>query len=318
VVSEAQGEALAVTLCVVTLHRPVGLARCLEGIAGLHLPDDPDVDLRVVVVDNDAAGSSRTVVERTRATCPFPIEYLVEPSRGIPQARNRAVAAGGDVDLIGFVDDDEAPAADWLVVMLRASRRSRAAVLMGRSVVTFDRPPPRWVVDGGFFEYPRFTSGETFPFSFARTSGVLIRRAALPDGTAVFDERFRLSGGSDLHLFSRMHKAGHRFVWVDEAVVEETVPASRATVTWLVRRSYRFGTTGSLTLVAEGASPLRRLRRVVGSVGFTAATAARQLGTGGGSRVIAMRILLKFSYGAGLAAGALGLHYDEYRQIHGR
>jgi succinoglycan biosynthesis protein ExoM len=314
-----RGEAVRVVLCVLTLHRPVGLARCLNAIAALELPDEETVDLRVVVVDNDAGRSGQRVFERV--LCPWPVEYLVQPDRGIPHARNRAVAAAAaaDADLVGFVDDDEAPAADWLVAMLDARRRTGAAVLMGRSVATFAEAPASWVVEGRFFEYERFTSGDSFPFWYARTSGILIDRTALPPGPAVFDERFRLSGGSDLHLFSRMHGAGHRFAWVDEAVVEETVPATRATLGWLVRRTYRYGTTSSLTLVAEGASPLRRARRLTGAVVFTAVGLVRQLrgARATSARVTAVRILLQLAYGAGLATGVFGIQYPEYRRVHG-
>lgn len=316
--ARAPENALAVTLCVLTLNRPVGLARCLAGIAALELPCEPVVNLRVIVVDNDSAGSGHGVAERARSRCPWPLDYLVEPDRGIPRARNRAVSASGQADLIGFIDDDEAPAPDWLVAMLRTWQRTGAEVLMGRSVARFDQPPAPWVVEGGFFEHGRFAHGASFPFWFARTSGILLSRSALPDGTAVFDERFRLSGGSDLRLFARLHRAGHRFVWVDDAVVEETVPATRATVAWLVRRSYRFGTSASLTLVAEGASPLRRLRRIVGAVVFTALGVARQFRTVGSARVIGVRLLQQLAYGAGLVAGALGMPYNEYREIHGR
>jgi succinoglycan biosynthesis protein ExoM len=310
--------ALRVALCVLTLHRPVGLARCLAGIAALELPGDEAVDLRVVVVDNDRGCSGRPVVERARASLPWPVDYLVEPDRGIPHARNRAVAAAADAHLVGFVDDDEAPHPGWLVAMLDARRRTGAAVLMGRSVATFDQPPAPWVVEGGFFEHARFTSGAPFPFWYARTSGILIDRTALPPGPGVFDERFRFSGGSDHHLFARMHGAGHRFAWVDEAVVEENVPPTRATAGWLVRRAYRFGTTGSLTLVAEGASPLRRLRRVAGAVVYTAVGLARQLRRPGSTRVTAVRMLQQLAYGAGLVTGVLGLPYPEYRRVHGR
>jgi cellulose synthase/poly-beta-1,6-N-acetylglucosamine synthase-like glycosyltransferase len=313
-----RGEAVRIVLCVLTLHRPVGLARCLDAIAALELPDEEAVDLRVVVVDNDAGCSGRRVVEQV--ACPWPVDYLVEPDRGIPRARNRALAAAGDTDLVGFVDDDEAPAPDWLVAMLDARRRTGAAVLMGRSIVRFVEAPAPWVVEGGFFQYERFTSGDSFPFWYARTSGILIDRTALPVGRAVFDDRFRLSGGSDLHLFSRMHEAGHRFAWVDEAVVEETVPATRATLGWLVRRTYRYGTTSSLTLVAEGASPLRRARRLTGAFVFTAIGLVRQVRRSQqtSTRVTAVRVLLQLAYGAGLVTGVLGVQYPEYRRVHGR
>ena len=62
---------------------------------------------RFVVVDNDADESSRAVV--TAAKLPWPVVYVVEPERGIPFARNRAVREAADSDFVVFIDDDEIP-----------------------------------------------------------------------------------------------------------------------------------------------------------------------------------------------------------------
>jgi hypothetical protein len=56
-----------------------------------------------------------------------------------------------------------------------------------------------------------------------------------------FDQRLGLSGGSDSELFSRMQRAGARFVACREAQVWEDVPADRATLRWLWSRFYRNG-----------------------------------------------------------------------------
>jgi succinoglycan biosynthesis protein ExoM len=315
--SPVPGPAAEVALCVLTLYRPFCLARCLAAIAELIVPEDPAVALRVIVVDNDGGRSAGRIVEQVRPTFPWPLDYLIEPDRGIPHSRNRALTAAGDADLIGFIDDDEAPLPGWLVAMLRVWHQTGAAVLMGRSVPRFEQPAPRWLVDGAFFEHPRFTTGEPFPYCYCRTSGVLIDRRALPQRTAVFDTRFRFSGGSDQHLFGRMHRAGHRFVWVDDAVVEETVPPTRANAAWLIRRSYRFGNSGSLILLADGAKTARLARRIVGAVVFTMLGVARLLPALPQGRATGVRILQQVAFGAGLVSGALGVPYHEYRRVHG-
>ncbi len=94
----------SVALCVTTLTRPRSLTRCLEGICLLE--PVPGLDLRVIVIDNDKSASARAVVERARARCPWPVDYVVEPHLGVSDVRNRALAASGDVDAVAFIDDD--------------------------------------------------------------------------------------------------------------------------------------------------------------------------------------------------------------------
>src|SRR5919107_3475810 len=110
-----------VAVCACTYLRPRGLARLLEGLAALEVPDG--VAVEVVIVDNDAAGSGRSVVDAAREGFPFPLRYVVEPARGIVAARNAAVAeasADGPVP-VAFLDDDEWPAPRWLAELLRVA-----------------------------------------------------------------------------------------------------------------------------------------------------------------------------------------------------
>ena len=50
-----------------------------------------------------------------------------------------------------------------------------------------------------------------------------------------------MSGGEDADFFFRLHLAGRRLVWCDEAVVTEQVPSSRLTLKWLRQRGFRSG-----------------------------------------------------------------------------
>ena len=50
-----------------------------------------------------------------------------------------------------------------------------------------------------------------------------------------FDPRFD-NGGEDIDFFRRMTSRGRIFVWCDEAVVYETVPANRLTRSYMLKR----------------------------------------------------------------------------------
>jgi glycosyltransferase involved in cell wall biosynthesis len=311
-----------VALCVITRQRPVGLSRLLAGIAMQQRDDALPVDLRVVVVDNDPAGTALPVVERHRHDSPFPIVYATEPVVGIPQARNLSVELAGDVDLVGFVDDDEVPDPRWLIELVAAWRTSGSDVLIGPCSPIFEAPPPRWVEAGGFFDKVRRSSESGCPFRLVRSSGVLIDRRALellPEGVAPFDERLRFAGGSDRHLFLRLRRLGCTFAYVEMATMTETVPASRARFTWLFLRHFRYGTTRGLELrLLDDAGFARCSLRAGRSFVHVAQGLWSAVSRVGQGRAEVARGLLEAARGAGTISGVLGLTVDEYRVVHGR
>ncbi len=246
----------------VTYLRPVGLARLLDGLRDL---DSTGVDLDVVVVDNDAAGSAQQVIDVARSWSPFDIQYLVEPQRGITHARNTALrqALASGSDWIVWLDDDEVPRPDWLACVLETQQATGADVVIGPSEPILEPGGSPVVIAADVFRHERFETGQEFPFFHTRTSGVLVRASSMPrEG---FDDRLVLTGGEDRLLFTRIHGAGGRFVWDDRAVVDEYVPVSRQRPTWLLRRWFRIGVTRSLIMliIEEPAWP-RSSRRVAG------------------------------------------------------
>lgn len=304
---------ITVAICVITFRRPAGLAALLDGLAALREP--PDTRIRVVVIDNDPAGEARAAVASSAVATRWPVHAGVEPRRGIPQARNAAVAAARDADFVAFVDDDEVPHPDWLAELVAVQRRTGADVVTGPVLPRFACDPPPWVVCGRFFERPRFSDGA--PVHYAYTSNVLFSTRLLPADQPAFDERFALTGGEDTHFFLRARLSGARIVWADRAVVTETVPASRARLSWLARRSYRKGTTLSICLRDLQDSPWRRIRRV-GHGGWCVATGtAMVLASPAGGRELAARGILRVAYGLGLVAGLAGRSLPEYGRIHG-
>ena len=116
--------------------------------------------------------------------------------------------------------------------------------------------------------------------------------------------------------------AGGRIVYAADAVVYETVPQSRARLTWLLKRWYRTG-----NIEAELFSLRRRrvawcrplnvlrglTRVVVGSALFTANVLV--LGFGRKDRIV--RPLYTLCRGCGIVASAFGRRFAEYREVHG-
>src|SRR4051794_3771547 len=105
-----------VLVAIATYRRPGELARLLTSLKGT---GELDALVHVLVVDNDAAGSARSVVVQSPTTA----TYVVEPQPGIAAARNRALDEAEGYDAIIFVDDDEWVDESWLAELLAYADR---------------------------------------------------------------------------------------------------------------------------------------------------------------------------------------------------
>ncbi len=306
---------MRVAICALTYLRPLGLRRLLEGLDALELPDSTEVF--ALIVDNDPAASGRLVVESFRRSAVIDIEYLVEPTRGICAGRNTAVtgALHRQADFVCFIDDDEWPEPDWLVQLMATQSATNADVVTGPVFPEFDEHPPQWVLDGGFFDRPRFGHNERI--LWATTSQVLLARSVFDGRPSPFDPRFGLSGGEDTHFFAELREAGYSIHWSDHAHVHETIPASRVNSRWLIRRQYRRGQTLSLSLRLRNPRWWPSVRRVGKAMRSAIVGAALVLSAVMHGRAALVRGLEKIAFGAGLVTGLAGRRYNEYVLTHG-
>lgn len=190
---------------------------------------------RVVVVDNDEAGSAREVV----AEFDF-AEYVQEREPGIVAARNRGLDELQGEALLAFVDDDEWVADDWLPALYSTMRDYSADVVTGPVLPVYPEGAPRWATEGEYYERKRPKTGTSL--RDAATNNTLVTTAALRRLTpARFDHRFSVTGGSDTELFTRLKATGALIVWCDEALSWEHVPLSRISKKWVRQRQRRLG-----------------------------------------------------------------------------
>ncbi len=271
----------------------------------------------MVVVDNDEHGSGEPIVEKARSGSTFPLHYIVEPRRGIAQARNTAVATALSfhADFVAFIDDDEMPDEDWLIELLKVQASEQADVVTGPVIPVFHEAPPAWVEQGKFYDRPRFATGTRL--TYARTSNVLIAAHLLSDPSPPFDERYGITGGEDTHFFMRVRLGGASIFWADEAVVRESVPMSRISLNWILRRAYSRGNTLSLCLRDLQDSWPRRGKRLVAATVEVLRGALLLAISPIRGKAATVGALQKIAYGAGLASGLVGSTYEEYAQTHG-
>lgn len=228
--------AMRVVVGVCTAKRPRMLSRCLDSIAAQIVA--PGVEVHVVVVDNESAPNNRSIAKAFGSRCPFPVHYIHEPRRGIPQARNAILQKGLDLgaDWVAMTDDDCWVSPAWLTGLLEAAARHHADVVYGRREFLFPLPLPFWALPE---PVNQVVEGQALPFAATHNvlmAGWLINRCA--NGGLSFNER--LAHGEDTDFFYRAAKRGARIVYSHEPVVIETVSQERATLAYQTRRAYHY------------------------------------------------------------------------------
>ncbi len=298
-----------ISVCVATYRRPAGLRRLLEGLADQR---DPGCAIEIVVIDNDAEGSAAPVVEEVRAERPgLRLVYAVEPQRNIALARNASVRLASG-DLLAFIDDDEVPAPAWLAHHARALRDHRCDGVFGPVLPVLPAGAKAWLVRGRFHDRPRHGSGDPVPLDEMRTGNALLHAAVVRSRPGPFDGAFGRTGGEDSELFAALVRRGARFVWCDEAVVQETVPAARTRLGWLLRRAFRGGQSYALRRRAEGGWGTGAVLALVGAATFLGSPAAAALALPFG-RHRAVWCLRKGASGLGKVLAMTPYRWEEYR-----
>ncbi|NLH77930.1 MAG: glycosyltransferase [Acidobacteria bacterium] len=209
--------------------------------------------LSVTVVDNDGTGSAAGTVAEFRRGSDIPVRYVIEPQQNISSARNKALTTAA-ADYYACIDDDEIAEANWLLNLYRTIVGGRAAGVLGPVRASYDDPPPAWLVRSRIQERKEFPTGTvmTDP-KYCRTGNVMFSGALIASQDRLFDPAYGRTGGEDVDFFRRMMKAGHGFVWCNEAVVHEVTPLFRQRRSYYLRRALLRG------VVQAGQAPLLSL-----------------------------------------------------------
>jgi succinoglycan biosynthesis protein ExoM len=301
-----------VTVCICTYRRPSQLAELLSRLAG---QDGPAGFTEVIVVDNDAAASARSVVAAARSQdLPFLLHYDVQPEKNIALTRNRTIAMATG-RWIAFIDDDELPSPRWLANLLQTVSEHNAEGVMGPVIPVLPESAPGWIQRGRFYDRQRFSTGTVVPRDQFRTSNALCAADVLRRIEGPFNPAYGLTGGSDAHLFNQLANLGARFVWCDEAEVEELVGDKRLRLRWLLMRRFRGGNDFARLTVTGAYGPVRPW-----TIPIFAGRAFAQLCIAAAASLVALPLgrtksagwLLRVFSNAGKLAALVGLRYREY------
>jgi succinoglycan biosynthesis protein ExoM len=302
-----------VEVCILTYRRPHSLRRLLLDLGSLSFRTVSAPRLGIIVVDNDPLGSARSLAESSEFR-DISVRYVHEPNRGIPQARNKALESiGAACDFIVFIDDDERPTPQWLEALIATQACYAADVVVGPVIPMFEHDVPEWMRPA--FERTPHATGDLL--NTANAGNVLIARTSLQRVGLRFDNRLALAGGEDTLFFRRFAELGATMVWSNEAVVFETVPPSRTTLRWLLRRAFRTGSTWSTVERQLKPAPAIFIGRIGRSLLWMIIGCAQIAYGVVKGRAVALDGARRVVWAVGCLAGLLGIQYEEYRQLHG-
>lgn len=286
---------IRVSICVCTYRRP-GVLDTLASLMSMEVP--VGIDPEVIVIDNDDRPSARAAVETFALTAPLRLTYVHCPEGNISIARNGALDATS-ARYLAFIDDDETACPGWIAALLDEAARSDADIVLGPVEATYDDAAPVWMRETALHGTgPVWVEGE---IRTGYSGNVLIDRACPALEGLRFDLALGKSGGEDTLFFGSAHKAGARIGYAPEALVRESVPASRMSLGWLGRRRFRMGRTHARLLVTVHRRPRWQAMPVaLAKAGYCAAATLVSLPVARARNLSALRFLLHAGVVAGL------------------
>jgi succinoglycan biosynthesis protein ExoM len=247
------GSVVEVAVCT---FRREALDRTLESVAAQVLP--PGVRLRVIVADNDETPAAEARIRAAGARLGLELDYRHAPACSISIARNACLDAAR-ADWLAFIDDDEIAEPQWIAALLREARAGGWDAVLGPVRAVYDGDAPGWMRQGDFHSTRPVVRQGSIETGYS--GNVLVRRALVEAAGLRFDLRFGRTGGEDLDFFYRLRDAGGRIGYAEDALAIEPVPNGRASLKWLLSRTFRAGQSHGSRLSAVQPRAGGRLRQ---------------------------------------------------------
>jgi glycosyltransferase involved in cell wall biosynthesis len=210
-----------------------------------------DLDWEVVIVDNNSTDSTLKIIQRYQADWPtaFPLKLYHEEQQGAVYARQRAIQVAQG-ELIGFLDDDNAPATDWVAQAIKFGRANpQAGAYSGQIRGIFEVPPPQ-----NFERIAQYLPIVERQRLICFNEGKYNRKHVLPPGAGLVirkqawadhvPENLALQGpigsglaakGEDIEALMYMKQAGWE-IWFNPAMqIEHYIPKERLERAYLLR-----------------------------------------------------------------------------------
>ncbi len=222
----------------------------------------PEIELAVVVVDDNADGSARSVVDNSTLDFPLGLHYRRSSSGNIAIARNTGVEAAMELaDWVAMVDDDQIVVVEWLTELMRVQAEQDADAVTAPVYARFPEDSPAWLFDQPFSELwgtPEKPDGQQV--EDLQTANSVISTKFLREHPDVrFSTDLGASGGEDMVFYRTALSSGLKAHYSHHAVNWELEPPSRATYSYQLRRCLWHGNTEAVTNLRSGRDGRGRL-----------------------------------------------------------
>jgi glycosyltransferase involved in cell wall biosynthesis len=172
-------QSMDISLIICTRNRASPLKRCLETIGAIECRRGWEL----VIVDNGSTDETAATIREFANAAPFPVRYVLQPLKGLSNARNAGLAVAQGT-IIAFTDDDCYPQPDFLEQITRAFEDERLGFVSGRIML---HDPT---------DYPATINESTEPLEFA--SGRYLAPGAIKGANLAFRRHaLEAAGGFD-------------------------------------------------------------------------------------------------------------------------
>jgi glycosyltransferase involved in cell wall biosynthesis len=196
-----------------------------------------------IVVDNNSRDGTAQVVQAYQKDFPVPLRYCLESRQGAAFARRQAVQEAQS-ELIGFLDDDNLPAANWVSAANEFAQTHPKAGAYGSQIhgdFEVDLPP-------GFerlLPFLAITERGSLPLRYERykkvlppSAGLVVRKQAWLTAPSKVILGGRVEGsmltGEDLEVLSHIQQADWE-IWYNPAMeVTHKIPRQRLERSYLI------------------------------------------------------------------------------------
>jgi succinoglycan biosynthesis protein ExoM len=201
----------------------------------------------------DGEGQGPSVIDV--AVCTFRRDSLEATLESIAA---QTLPAGLSLRVI-VADNDETPVAEARIHAIGARLGLDLDYRHAPVRAVYDSAAPGWMRRGDFHSTRPVVRRGAIDTGYS--GNVLLRRAFVETAGLRFDLRFGRTGGEDLDFFYRLRDAGGRIGFAPDAWVDEPVPSGRASLAWLLSRTFRAGQSHGSRLTALQPKAVGRVRQ---------------------------------------------------------
>lgn len=202
----------------------------------------------VIIVDNNSKDQTAQVIENLKKQwhSDVPLRYVFEPQQGIAFARQRGVEEAKG-ELIGFLDDDNLPASDWVLQSyLFGKEHPTAGAYGGQIHAAYQVDPPLNIERVEHLLLAIRESGDE-PFLFCPEqlqlpsgAGLVVRKQAWLDH--VPSQLMNTGrGGNDYEISLNLYKAGWEIWYNPNMHLEHDIPSHRLDKNYLLSLASLYG-----------------------------------------------------------------------------